>query len=424
MRLPVAPSPKTLPRPARLLNKVGALATRAGVRVSSFDEDSIRDAARRATGCSDFGSTEYEEPLRVLLDALQGEADLSPLGRFFARGMVQHALENRLRLQRDWNRFPQILDEHVARPLIIVGLPRTGTTILQHLLALDPAHRPLVGWEAAAPSPPPARATYATDPRIRRQERTTRLLDYLAPEARVMHPVSPRMPTECVTLFVNSFASLETATIHCVPSYLAWCRTADYAPHYAYYRRQLQTLQWRAPGERWLLKSPAHLFWLDRLVEIFPDACIVMTHRDPLRSVASFCSLSCVLCGIGSDRVDRQVIGELWSDAWADALGRAEAVRERYRHDPCGVHFVDVHHDDLVADPAATVEHIYERFDLAFDPALANRVRRYVHEHPPHGGGVHHYSAAEFGLDGAPASAPFDGYRRRLAAAARGGDGR
>lgn len=405
------------PRGARAVNAIARAAARVGMRGPSLDEDAIVEAAESATGYSDFGSVEYVEPMGVLLDSLRREARLTPLGRYFARGMVQHALENRLRLTNDWSAHPEILEERIVRPLFVVGLPRTGTTILQHLLSLDPAHRSLLGWEAASPSPPPERATYDTDPRITGSARTSRLVDYLAPEARVLHPVGPQTPTECVTLFVNSFASLETTTINWLPSYLEWCLAADYRPHYAFYARQLQQLQWKAPGERWLLKSPAHVFWLDIVLETFPDACIVMTHRDPLDAVTSYCSLSSVLMAIGSDHVDLAGLGPTWSSTWAQGLERAAQTRDRYGD----ARFVDVQYDDLLADGPGTVRRIYEHFSFRFDPAMTQRMTDYLARNPAHKGGVHRYSSEQFGIDRDEAARLFAPYRERFAVRAEQG---
>jgi len=367
------------------------------------------EAARRRTSLDDFGTGEFREPLTVLLDSLEREARLSPLGRYFARGQIVSSLENRLKLRADLLAHPGISEVEIRRPLYVVGLPRTGTTLLQNLLALDPANRSLRQWEAARPSPPPERATYENDSRIAAAERTARLLDYIAPDALALHPVGPRMPTECVTLFANSFASLEIPTIHEVPEYLSWCLNADMRPHYAYYRSQLQHLQWRCAGERWLLKSPAHLFWIDVLLETFPDACIVQTHRDPLHAVGSFCGLAAVLHSIGSDRVDLRSIGETWPAVWAEGLDRATAAREKVD----GTTFFDSHYEDFLADPPLTVRRIYEHFELPFPDGLEDRIRGYLQLHPQRTSGVRRYTLEEFGLSPVVEGARFEPYRRR-----------
>ena len=405
------------PRALRAANLVAGCVRRVRPSFGRLDVDDLCERATVAAGLDDFGSDEFREPLSVLVGSLESDAQLTPAGRLFARGALEHALENRLHLQADWKANPEILDVRIAAPTYVIGLPRTGTTLLQNLLALDPGHRNLLGWEAATPSPPPTAATYASDPRIAAAARTTRLLDYLAPEARRLHPVGPTMPTECVTLFVNSCASLETTTINQVWGYLDWCLGADYRPHYDYYHRQLQLLQWRNDRGRWLLKSPAHLFWVDRLIETFPDARIVQTHRDPVEAVLSYCSLAAVLHRIGSDHVDHARLGAVWPAVWAEGLERSARAR-----DTGALRVFDCHYSALVADPVATVEAISRFFDDECSPTFVSAMRDWLRAHPQHAGGVHTYEASDFGIDLATEHDRFAAYRERFdVAAERGG---
>ncbi len=368
----------------------------------SLDPADLEAAARQSTGLDDFGGREHRSGLEALTGALQTEARLTLAGRYFGRGQVLASLVNRLRLEHAWAETPAILQGGLPAPIVIIGLPRTGTTLLQHLLAQDPAHRVLRNWEATTPAPPP-RARDDDDPRIRASERGMKLLDYLAPDARALHPVASRLPTECVTLFSNSFASLELATINFMPSYLRFCLDTPMAPHYDYYRRQLLTLQWHDPRERWLLKSPAHLFWVSELLDALPGARVVQTHREPLDVLASFCSLSAVLCGIGSDHVDQRALGELWAPVWAEGLERTRAVRAARPDDQ----FLDVDYLDLIGDPLGTVRRIYSGFDLELSPTAELGMQRYLDEHPQHRAGVHCYTLEQFGLDRATEAARF-----------------
>ena len=176
------------------------------------------------------------------------------------------------------------------------------------------------------------------------------------------------------------------------------------APHYDYFRRQLLTLQWHDPRERWLLKSPAHLFWVGELLDALPGARVVQTHRDPLDVLASFCSLSAVLCGIGSDHVDQRALGELWAPVWAEGLERTRAVRAARPDD----RFVDV---ALPRSGRRSAGHRARAstpgFDLELGPAAERGMRRYLDEHPQHGAGVHRYTLEQFGLDRATEAARF-----------------
>lgn len=390
------------PLPLRAANGVGPIVRRVRPSMLTLDPTDLEVAARKSTGLDDFGGTEHRPGLDALTRSLEAEARLTPTGRYFARGQLLNSLVNRLLLEKAWSETPAILQGALPAPIVIVGLPRTGSTLLQHLLAQDPAHRVLRNWEATSPAPPPHPGD-DDDPRIAASERGMKLLDYLAPDARALHPVAPRLPTECVTLFANSCASLELATINFVPSYLRFCLKTAMAPHYGYFRRQLLTLQWHDPRERWLLKSPAHLFWVGELLDALPGARIVQTHRDPLEVLASFCSLSAVLCGIGSDHVDQQALGELWAPVWAEGLERTRSVRAARPDDQ----FHDVDYADLIGDPLGTVRRIYSSFDLELGPVAEQGMRRYLDEHPQHGAGVHRYSLEQFGLDPVAEAARF-----------------
>lgn len=397
----------------RVANRVGAVVSHRS-RALRLEPEHLLGVARRHTGLHDFGSDEFHEPLAVLLAALEHDAALSPLGRYFARGQVVSSLTNRLLLEQLWSERPEVLDRPVVKPLVVMGLPRTGTTLLQHLLAEDRDNQVLLGWEAAKPVlepgpvlPSRSRAD-AIDPRIRASQRGMQLLDYVAPDARALHPVDAELPTECVTLFNNSFASLELATINWVPRYLDWCLSAPMGAHYAYFARQLRTLT--ASGhQRWVLKSPAHLFWVDELLAEFPDACIVQTHRDPAEVVSSFCSLSSVFIGIGSDRVNPPAIGRRWLDVWAEGLARAQRSRSARR----GARFVDVRYPELVADPLGSVRAIYDAFGIELTAGAEARMRAYLARHPQHRRGVHSYSLEQFDLASGAVAERFAAYRAR-----------
>lgn len=379
-----------LPWSLRAVNRVGAL-----VPGAPLDPHALAAEARARTGLRDLGSEEFREPFVVQCEALEAEARLTPVGRRFARGQVVGALVNRLQLAEHVRCRPDVLEAPVRRPIVVIGLPRTGSTLLQHLLAQDPASRMLLQWEASSPFPPPRSSTYRSDPRIAATDRAMARLDRLAPDARALHPVGAELPTECVTLLANSFASLEVPTIHWIPSYLDWFLDADLRPHYRYLRTQLQVLQADCPGARWVLKSPAHLFALDALLDALPDAVVVQTHRDPLEVIPSFCSLSATLAAISSDHVDPVAMGRRWSPLWAEALDRAAAVRAARPDVPV----VDVGYRDLVADPLAQLERIYAAADLPLTACTRDAVRRHLATDGHHARPRHDYSLSKFGLD-------------------------
>src|SRR5688572_11802604 len=245
-----------LPWPMRLANRAGRALGALGVSIGNLDEEAILAAACRRTGLAEFGDGGFREGLRRLLAAWDGEAALTPMGRALARRQAIDLLESRLRMHDVWRRHPDIALGSVRAPIFVLGLPRTGTSILHELLAQDPDNRVPMTWEVMWPWPPPERATFETDPRIARAERHFAGIDRALPGFKRMHPMGARLPQECVAMMAHDFASLLFHTTHRVPSYQQWLDGVDQRPVYASHRRQLQYLQWKAPATRWVLKSP------------------------------------------------------------------------------------------------------------------------------------------------------------------------
>ena len=398
------------PTGLRIANHAGWVLQRARPGALSLDPEELVATARVRAGRHDLdltrpGTASFAEPLEVLAQSLDHEADLTPAGRYFAREQLLTSLANRIGLTEVLADDGGIATSDLAPAIVIVGLPRSGTTFLQHLLARDPAHRSLHHWEAAHPAAP--RSPTADLAAQRAMDRSLRLLDYLAPDARVLHPVATREPTECVTLFSNSFASLELATMHQVPSYLRWCLDHDLHDAYDEYALQLKVLQRRERRPRWLLKCPAHLFWPEQLLRVLPGATVVQIHRDPLEVLGSFCSLSAVLCGIGSDRVDLPAIGAAWAPAWAEGLDRMASARARWPETP----IVDVDYRELLADPLGAVGRIYARCEVELTDLTRIRMGEFLSSHVQHAGGVHRYSLTQFGLDPDGEAARFATFR-------------
>jgi len=379
------------------VNGVGVALSGLGLRLVSLDEEHLFDAARRATGLDDFGETNFRTPLRRLLDGLESEADLTLLGRIAAHRDLVGLLINRLRLVDDRKQNPAIAAERIVAPIFIVGLPRTGSTALHHLLAQDPDTRAPQAWEVMYPSPPPARATYETDPRIERAMKQLRWLDWLAPDFKAIHPVGARLPLECIAIMSASFLAARFQTTYNVPTYEAWLATQDMRPAYAFHRRFLQHLQWRAPGARWVLKAPSHVFSFDALLDTYPDARIVQTHRDPVTAVTSVASLSAVLHRAFGRQRHPTRFGHEVTTRWTEGLERSLQLRRSGRISPDQI--VDVHHHELAADPMAVVHRIYLQFDLPLTAAAETRMRAFLAEHPKDGQGRHEYAPEPFGLD-------------------------
>ncbi|NND68458.1 MAG: sulfotransferase, partial [Halioglobus sp.] len=259
--------------------------------VVPLDEASLLAHAERATGLSDYGDDLWREPFHVYIKSLEEEAQLTLMGRLMARNDVIIWLSTRLRVTDVLKCHPEILEEKIRAPMFIVGLPRSGTSILFELLSQDPAVGVPLMWEALQPCPPPEAATYANDPRIEQAHHLFTQWSRVAPEFASMHEMRGDIPSECGLLMAGTFISDHNASLHQTPSYSGWLATADYLPVYEYHKQVLQILQWKNPRERWLLKAPEHQVHLDTLLAVYPDARIVQTHRDPLKCMASTTSL-------------------------------------------------------------------------------------------------------------------------------------
>lgn len=385
-------SARSSPRGVRAVNLAGRALRRVGW-TPDLDPNELIASARRHTQLDDLGDEHFLEPLSVYLRSLDGEARLTPFGRLVARSNVITLLNNRLRMQDWWNRHPEILEVPVSRPWFVVGLPRSGTTLIQNLLAMDASNRSLRFWEAAEPAPPPEATRITEDPRIQRARRAHRMLNYLAPEAQDLHPVTAQSPTECVSLLAHSFASLEFGAVHQVDSHVRWCLQADLEPHYTYLRQQLQLLQWHDGRDRWVLKSPAHLVGFEALMRVFPDARIVWMHRDPIAAVTSHCSLTTVLNSIGSDEVDRRAIGARWSEVWVRGVQRAMAVRSAQGD----AAICDIPYENLVDDPLGTVAKVYAWDGASLGEQALQAMRSHLKDQR-RSGHTHRYRPEDFGL--------------------------
>jgi len=397
----------------RLINSMGSTLKSVNVPLASLSEESLLAAALRQTRLSDWGDDSFRLPFNILLQSLEKEANLNFFGRYLFRQRCIRVLANRLRIQEDLKRYPEILQVPICRPLFIVGLPRTGTTLLHNLLSQDPANRTLLLWELLSPSPPPDSQTRQTDPRIAATNKLIKGYYNLVPKLREVHYVNPTGPEECNFLFEHGFTSLIFEVDANVPRYGQWLEKHNMVAPYQYYRQQLQLLGWHCSGERWVLKAPAHLFNLEALLTVFPDACIVHIHRNLLKVLPSLCSLSSIVRGIYSDQLDLRQIGEYWINRSASGLDHAMQVRSSA--DPS--QFYDLNYKTLFQDPTGTVRQIYEYFGYKFDTYIENTIKTWITQNPQHKYGIHRYSLEQFRIDPMVVNRRFARYRERFGVA-------
>ena len=372
--------------------------------------DELIADAHDQTGLTDLGPATYREGLDILVGSLAAEARLSEIGQAALDAQITGNLANRLRVV-DWTaRHPELAHQHIERPVFVLGMPRTGTTLLSYLLDQDPAHRSLKRWEALASVPPPEPAGAAHDPRIEDARDAEEMLDALNPGFKAIHYEAPDGPTECVAIFSQEFKSLLWETVANVDGYGQWLRTCDLTSAYAYHQLELRLLQSRAPG-RWYLKSPAHCFALDELVARYPDARFVMTHRDPIRVAASVCSLVNSLSGTFSDADHRPYIAAHWPEVVADGIERVMAYRDRNGDGA----FLDLQYHELVADPMAAMRSVYAHVGEDLHPEVEARITAYVAANAQGTHGTHRYALEDLGLDRDALEDRFAGYRDRFA---------
>lgn len=377
-----------------------------------LDADELLAEAQQRTGLSDFGGDEFREPYRIFVDALNQEAQLHTLGRLIARDDVSNWLGNRLELTEWRVRHPEIGEQAVSQPLFITGLPRTGTSILHELLAQDPAHRAPLHWEVRHPCPPPETASFATDERVHRADRQVRLWSQIVPEYDSMHELGGALPVECIQITAHEFRSDELMGRHVVPSYAAWFAGCDLEPAYAFHRRMLQHLQWRCPGDRWVLKAPSHLGQLRALLAVYPDARIVFTHRDPLKVLPSVASILYSTAFVRSDAVDPDAVLDWFTgETCATLLDGMTALRDEGLLPP--EQCVDVRYADLVARPFETLAGVYDHFGIAYSTDAERRMRAYLDAKPKGKHGAHRYAFEDTGLDTAAERERFRGYYER-----------
>ncbi|WP_116364542.1 sulfotransferase family protein [Parahaliea mediterranea] len=372
--------------------------------VVPLDEESLLAQARRATGLSDFGDCGnsgdsgedgWREPFRVLLRALEEEAELTLMGRLMARHDIFLWLRTRLMVADLLQRHPQILDEEIRAPMVIVGLPRSGTSILFELLAQDADVGVPQMWEALQPCPPPLAASYNSDARIGWADKLFTQWNRVAPEFAGMHEMRGDIPAECGLLMAGSFISDHIASLHQTPSYAAWCAGADFAPVYAWHKRILQILQWKNPRRRWLLKAPEHQVHLDTLLATYPDARIVQTHRDPIKCMSSATSLMGTLYRMRSNQPFNAELFEniIMGEATAARLERVMALRDAGIIPEANI--ADSRYQDLMDEPLACIERIYRHFDMPLSAETRAAMLAYLQAKPRGKFGQHRYTVDE-----------------------------
>lgn len=379
-----------------------------------FKPEQLLSEAREATdGLTHFGDPSYYPALSALTQSLVDDARLSGTGAGILRQKLIDQLANRLRVEDYFARHPEIAEETIAPPVVIVGLPRTGTTKLHRMLSCDPRFHWMSFWESQFPVPLPGDTLARPEARIAAAEEMVRMMTEAMPRLAAIHPMETMAADEEAMLMEHSMRAAFAAYAY-VPGYDDWMERNDPAPAYDYLRRMLQFLQWQKrqrgiTGQRWVLKSPVHLRYLDTLLRVFPGTQIVQTHRDPVESVPSLASFIHTLWSIYSDAPDAETVGRVWSRRMRRSLTHTLNVRACNPADQ----FLDVDFRDTVEQPLDTARRVYDFIGWTLDADTEGRLADWLSRDAESHQGGHEYTAADFGLSECQLGEDFADYRKR-----------
>ena len=392
----------------KIINFAGSLLKKCGIGLFELDADRILTRAAQETGFP-FRNDLVREGLGRLIDSIKADSNLNAFGRFSLRSLLQRSAQSRFLIERTFSEHPEVLEESIEEPVFIIGLPRTGTTILQALLSRDPAHRSPLCWECLLPHPAPTPDNYADNHRIDSIRKELDQIFKLVPDFRTKHYIEADSPQECLAVTALNFTSFQFMVEAYVPKYHAWFfHTADQVENLRWHKRFLQFLQSGGVRERrWLLKSSIHLMRLRALFDVYPDARIIMTHRHPGFVVPSVASLMSSMRSLYSDHEDNLRTGRESLHLWADYFERFLLDRRQLDRED---RIIDLMFDDFVDDQMGVVERIYKKFRWSLDGETAARMSSFLEQEQKDKHGRHEYSLEQFGVAPAEIEKRYTGY--------------
>ncbi|MEE3239340.1 MAG: sulfotransferase [Pseudomonadota bacterium] len=407
---------KKHPFAIRALNFTGRALSQLGLKLPTLNIDEIHKKAKQRTGLTDFGDNDYLAGLDKLIKSTESEAKLSQIGKIAAKAALIDNLANRMLMVDFIKRNPAVKEEIISQPMFIMGLPRTGTTILHAIIAEANEHRAPRLWEMQRPFPPPAKNAADNEARILELEKNAAVLDILAPEMKLKHESNPRLVEECLPWMATSFFQEQFSTVYRLPSYRQWYLNADPKPAYQWHKLYLQYMQFIAKKngqtpQRWILKSPAHLPFIEAILSTYPDAVMVQTHRDPLKVLASACSLLSTLRGAFSDAIDPVQIGEEESQFYSTILNRGMAARQAVEIEG---QFYDFQFDDVIHRPVDGIADLFQHFNLNLTDESRGKMQSFINSRPRTMHGKHVYTMEQFGLTEEKHGPLFNDYRKKF----------
>ena len=375
-----------------------------------INANEILDQAKSETGLSDLGEPLFFEGLNRLIDSINNEANLNEIGIQAQPIRIQGLLTNRLRFEEDLKKFPEILDQEIIAPIVIVGLPRTGSTMTHRLLASDPNHTAMLWWEGRYPALLPGEKRGDIETRMELGKAEVDAVVAASPEALDIHPWDYKGADEEILLLEHNFLSTVPESFMALPSYSEWIEDQDHTLAYEDLKKFIQYLQWQNPGrekKRWVLKSPHHLGFIDKMISVFPDAKIIQTHRDPIKTVPSFCSMCANLFEPLTTNFDKVFIGKHWSKKLTRALNHCMNISEQHPDN-----FLDLEFLNMIKDPIDEMKKIYEFIGESFGEKTEVAMEAWREENK-HEMGAHKYSLEEYDLTESQINDNFAKYQQK-----------
>ena len=361
-----------------------------------LDSTSIKNEAIKQTNLKNFGNPLFLEGFENLVQSINHEADLNDIGLDAQKYRLTGVLANLLMIEEAFIRHPEILSEEINSPVVIVGLPRTGSTMTHRLLASDPNHTAMLWWEGRYPAMLKDELRGNPEERMKLGKAEVEAVMQASPEALTIHPWDYIGADQEILLLEHTFFSTVPESFMRLPSYSKWVESQDHIHAYAQLKKMLQYLQWQNPGremKRWVLKSPHHLGFIDKLLEIFPDAKVIQTHRDPLKTVPSFCSMCANLFEPLTNSYDKNEIGYHWANKLAKVLNHCMEISNVNKDN-----FLNLEFNKMIQDPILEMNEVYNFIGEDFSDQAENAMKAWKEENQ-HEMGAHQYSLEEFGLE-------------------------
>ena len=391
------------------INKVGGALKAIGLNPFSLNADKIiAKSVKKANFKGDL-PPQLVEGLRQQVHSINAESTANSFGELAVKSMLERSFYNRLKIEQVLAQNPSIEQQPITRPVFIIGMPRTGTTILHAMMHEDTANRSPLSWECLLPYPVPQPDTFEDNLQLKTVAKEFDQLFKLVPDLKKKHHMEVDSPQECLGINMLDLNSFQTSAQVYIPSYMDWFfNTSDQTETMRFHKRFLQYLQsGGVKGDRWLLKSPVHLMRLKEIFEVYPDACIIMTHRAPSKVVPSASSLIASVRSLYSDHEDLKRTGKEQAALWSAYFNRFLEARKGLDKE---AQILDLRFEDFVSDQVGTIQKIYSHFGWDLTETALGKMKNFLAQNPKDKHGVHTYSLEDFGLTEQGINTQFDHY--------------